>query len=68
VVDVRGKLGAHVPKAQGLKRRGQGRDHATQKAPEECDRQMEKLTDRLSAHYSKIIIVCSMQCIELNRV
>ena len=53
MVDVRGKLGAHVPKAQGLKRRGQGRDHATQKAPEECDRQMEKLTDRLSAHYSK---------------
>jgi len=40
----------HVLKAQGLR----VRDHATGKALEGADRQTDRRTNRLSAHYSKM--------------
>jgi len=40
--EVEDKAGAHVPKAQGRKRR----DRATQKAPDGSDRQTDRQTDK----------------------
>jgi len=46
------KVGAHVPKAQGLKRRGRGRSGTVQHR-----RRQRGTTNRRSAYYSKTIMI-----------